>query len=211
MLDGDRTTRPPSKQPYDTIVERALEIGCFQKADELSGLVRLVGELEPRAVLEVGTCRGGTLFSWCALAHPEALVLSIDMPGGDFGGGSTDEQAEEMRKQFPRPGQAFALLRGDSHEEFTLSVVKDALGGRQLDFLFIDGDHTYEGVKLDFEMYGPLVRPGGMIAFHDVLAHPDVPECQVDQLWREIKDGYRHVEFVAEPDTWGGIGVLWQR
>jgi hypothetical protein len=33
--------------------------------------------------------------------------------------------------------------------------------------LFIDGDHRYEGVRRDFEMYSPLVGAGGLIAFHD--------------------------------------------
>jgi 2-keto-3-deoxy-L-rhamnonate aldolase RhmA len=39
--------------------------------------------------------------------------------------------------------------------------VKEVLGGQPLDYLFIDGDHTYEGVRKDFEMYGPLVRAAG--------------------------------------------------
>ena len=34
----------------------------------------------------------------------------------------------------------------------------------EIDFLFIDADHTYEGAKHDFETYGPLVRKGGIIA-----------------------------------------------
>ena len=36
-----------------------------------------------------------------------------------------------------------------------------------IDFLHIDGDHTYEGVKLDWELYSPKVRPGGYITVHD--------------------------------------------
>jgi predicted O-methyltransferase YrrM len=46
------------------------------------------------------------------------------------------------------------------------------LNEQNLDFLFIDGDHTYKGVKEDFEMYSPLVRKGGVIAFHDITKHP---------------------------------------
>jgi len=51
------------------------------------------------------------------------------------------------------------------------------------DFLFIDGDHTYEGVEGDFEMYSPLVRRGGIIAFHDIVPGP--PEnvgCLMNQI-----------------------------
>lgn len=37
----------------------------------------------------------------------------------------------------------------------------------QIDFLFIDGDHNYEGVKVDWDLYKPLLRDGSLIAFHD--------------------------------------------
>ena len=83
------------------------------------------------------------------------------------------------------------------------------LAGRQIDFLFIDGDHTYDGVKQDFEMYAPLVRPGGIVGFHDIAHHRPEANCQVDEFWSEIKENYEHKEFLADPDQrWAGIGVL---
>jgi predicted O-methyltransferase YrrM len=39
--------------------------------------------------------------------------------------------------------------------------------GRSIDFVFIDGDHRYEGVKGDWEAWSPLLVPGGVIALHD--------------------------------------------
>jgi cephalosporin hydroxylase len=42
-----------------------------------------------------------------------------------------------------------------------------------VDFLWIDGDHTYEGCKADYENYSPLVVPGGLIGIHDYNM-PDV-------------------------------------
>ena len=51
----------------------------------------------------------------------------------------------------------------------TLEAARGALEGRQVDVLFIDGDHAYDGVKRDYEMYGSLVRDGGVIAFHDIV------------------------------------------
>jgi predicted O-methyltransferase YrrM len=77
------------------------------------------------------------------------------------------------------------------------------------DFLFIDGDHSYEGVKQDFEMYSHLVTSGGLIAFHDTLQRPDAPNPGVAGFWKEIKSSYRHKEFTEEPYVWGGIGVVW--
>ena len=46
---------------------------------------------------------------------------------------------------------------------------KDALDDvkEPISFLYIDGDHTYEGVKSDFELWEPKVKIGGTIGFHD--------------------------------------------
>jgi predicted O-methyltransferase YrrM len=79
-----------------------------------------------------------------------------------------------------------------------------------VDFLFIDGDHTYEGVRRDFEMYSPLVREGGIIAFHDIVPGPPENVGGVPEFWNKIKTRYRHLEIVRD---WGqggfGIGVIY--
>ncbi|MEM4489080.1 MAG: class I SAM-dependent methyltransferase [Desulfurococcaceae archaeon] len=80
---------------------------------------------------------------------------------------------------FVKEMQGIHLIRADSHDPKTLEIVRKILGDRGLDFLFIDGDHTYEGVKKDFEMYSPLVEKGGMIAFHDIVEHPPKTGCEV--------------------------------
>jgi predicted O-methyltransferase YrrM len=87
--------------------------------------------------------------------------------------------------------------------------VKKILNGNQLDFLFIDGDHSYEGVKKDFEMYSPLVRKGGIIAFHDIVGHSLETGCEVEKLWKEIKNGFNFKELIKDINqNWAGIGVL---
>jgi GT2 family glycosyltransferase/glycosyltransferase involved in cell wall biosynthesis len=103
----------------------------------------------------------------------------------------------------------------DSHAPETRRTLEEVLAGRPIDLLFIDGDHTYYGASRDFALYAPLVSSEGTIAFHDILPHPDLRECKVDLLWREIKerDGFQSAEFVDPGDDhgwgqWGGIGVL---
>jgi predicted O-methyltransferase YrrM len=83
---------------------------------------------------------------------------------------------------------------------------KRLLSGRQIDLLFIDGDHTYEGVKKDWEMYSPLVRSGGLIVFHDVAGN--YGETQVKAFWDTIKTSYAHKEYMTHPEELYGIGVL---
>lgn len=42
-----------------------------------------------------------------------------------------------------------------------------------IDLLFIDGNHDYEAVLQDYEQWSPLIKTGGVIAFHDVVFDPD--------------------------------------
>jgi predicted O-methyltransferase YrrM len=185
--------------------------GAKQKLREFARMCRFVRGRQPRIVVEIGTMRGGTLWAWCRLAAEDALIVSIDLPGGDFGGGYDKSQASRIAT-YSRRGQRLHLIRGDSHAVATLSELKQTLSGRLIDLLFIDGDHTYEGVKQDYAMYAPLVTAGGMIAFHDIL--PCRPEDgDVHRLWEEIKSSEDWREFVAPEEQswrgrWGGIGVL---
>jgi predicted O-methyltransferase YrrM len=96
------------------------------------------------------------------------------------------------------------------HRKETLDKLRTILKKGEVDFLFIDGDHTYQGVKQDFQMYSPLVRKGGIVAFHDI-ATPDLTgECEVAKFWKEIKQSHNHVEVVEEKNQkWAGIGILY--
>ena len=65
------------------------------------------------------------------------------------------------------------------------------------------------GVSADFRDYAPLVRPGGLIAFHDIVDGPEENVGGVPRFWREIKGRYRHEELVKSWKQGGyGIGVI---
>ena len=177
----------------------------FQVVDELVRLIEDVKKLSPQTVLEIGTHRGGTLYLWARLARVDATLVSIDLPGGKFGGGYSPFRAPIYRR-FARERQKLHLMRADSHRESTLEGAKRLLAGQQIDLLFIDGDHTYEGVKKDWEMYSPLVRSGGLVVFHDVAGNYE--STQVKAFWDAIKTGYSHREYMTHPEGRYGIGVL---
>jgi len=189
-----------------------IDIRPAQVYEEILGLAEIVANLKPRRVLEIGTAGGGTLFIWCRLASDDATVISVDLPGGPFGGGYPMWRAV-LYRYFRKPQQKLHLIRGDSHDPRTLEKVEKILEGEELDFLFIDADHTYEGVRRDFEMYSPLVRRGGVVAFHDIVphdrAHDPYGQVGVPKFWNEIKSRYRHLEIVKDwSQGWAGIGVL---
>ena len=65
----------------------------YQNKEELTALVRDVRALRPQTVLEIGTAQGGTLFLWTRLAQADAVIVSLDLPGGRFGGGYPDRKS----------------------------------------------------------------------------------------------------------------------
>lgn len=153
----------------------------LQVRNEISELLRILDGIKPKVVVEIGTAGGGTLFLFCRIAAEDATIISIDFPDRRFGG-SYPVWKIPLYKEFRLRKQRLYLVRADSHSPETLLRVKNLLKGEKVDFVFIDGDHSYEGVKLDFEMYGPLVDNSGMVAFHDIVIHPKEVGCEVSKF-----------------------------
>lgn len=185
-----------------------------QDRGELTALTKAVADLKPRAIVEIGTRDGGTLLVWSRCSPLLARLVSIDLPGGIHGGGYPT-QRERFYRLFAegRPGLSFHLLRQDSQTEAAREAVISALDGQPIDFLFIDGDHRCAGVSRDYALYAPLVRPGGLIAFHDIRPNASDSSIEVWRLWDEIRaSGAVTREIIHEP--YGGrygIGVVEKR
>jgi predicted O-methyltransferase YrrM len=185
------------------LAKAARALGALQKWRELAPLIGLLRTRRLETVVEIGTARGGTLWLWCRLADQKAVIVSIDLA------------AAPGLRRYRAPRQTLRFLASDSHSAATREALVEILAGRPIDLLMIDGDHTYEGVRRDFELYSPLVAEGGLIAFHDIVRPSHQRSCRVDVFWNEIKGDYRHVEIRERPgdrawEEWGGIGVLFQ-
>ncbi|MBI5210003.1 MAG: glycosyltransferase [Elusimicrobia bacterium] len=185
-------------------------ISPTQVRSEIVGLLELLRERRPEVVIEIGTELGGTLFLFSRIAAPGATLVSVDLPGPLLGGGDGYCAARiPLYRSFALKGQTIHLVRGDSRDEGILARVQELLGGRKADLLFIDGDHSYDAVKSDFERYSPLVREGGMIAFHDIVPDPSTGDQESPRFWREIKAAHPVEEIVEDWDQKGfGIGLI---
>ena len=197
------------KRSVDEIIDMAMDfkttglyrVDSVQQREEILALANAVKAIKPATILEIGTCNGGTLFIWSNLASE--CVITCDL--------NRSKIRDELYRSFPPPdsGCEVTSLAGDSHRQEFFEKVKQSLNGRTVDFLFIDGDHTEEGVRSDYNMYSPLVRSGGIIAFHDILEKQPVPGNQVYYFWKEIKKSTNTEEFVKDYDQTGfGIGII---
>lgn len=179
-----------------------------QIKEEIYELCKLLHEITPKVMVEIGSAGCGTLFLFARVASPE-IIISVDLPSGPFGGGYPAWKIP-LCKSLAKNRNCIHLVRADSHDLGTLEGVKKILSDGKIDFLFIDGDHTYQGVKKDFEMYSQLVKSNGIIAFHDIVEHPPETGCEVARFWTEVKDSYKHVEIVKDwSQKWAGIGVIY--
>lgn len=185
--------------------------GAMQKHEEIQELVTRVAAIEPKIILEIGIGKGGTSWLWSKFKSVEKII-SIDLPGGPWGGGPSEQALTYIAQNSNCP---IEFILGDSQDAQCLDLVLSKLGGSSVDFLFIDGDHSYAGVKADYDRYSPLVRSGGLVAFHDICTHPPEANCHVDTLWEEmINNPEAHgicTAILSQPLGWGGIGVVEKR
>ena len=187
-------------------------ITTLQRKREITEFCKMIRHVKAKTILEIGTANGGTLFLLTRFSDKHSLVITMDLPESLFFRGF-DFKIRRFYKSFASNHQKVELINGDSHELSTLKKLKKVLKDRELDILFIDGDHSYEGVKKDFEMYSPLVRKGGLIVFHDIVVVP--PEIEknngVNKFWNEIKRNHEFKEIVDDWNQgWGGIGIIWK-
>ena len=179
-----------------------LAIAPLQLPSELERFLALVAAEHPRNVLEIGTGVGGTLYGLAWASDPAARILSLDLT-------IYPPQRRRLYRGFAANRRRVEVWAADSHLDSTHAEVQDHFGGGPLDLLFIDGAHAYESVSRDYALYGPLVREGGVIAFHDIVDGPHEAVGDVPRFWREIRgELVDPVEIIESPDQPGfGIGV----
>jgi len=181
-------------------------LGIFfiqQSQYEVYNLLQVLVQQRPKILLEIGSASGGTLFLFCHIASEDATLISLDMDNVLW--------KKLLFKYFSLGKQKIVVIKGDSHNPKIFNDIKKILGNCKIDFLFHDADHSYEEVKKDFELYSPLVRKGGIIAFHDIVTNSVICPYgwDVSKFWNEIKSRYNYMEIIENKNhITGGIGIL---
>ena len=188
----------------------------IQKKYEMIMLQEFLKDFRTEKILEIGSFRGGTTMLWAQMVAPyNGMVYTVDLEF-ELGGFIFADGSYYRRQVYnDSPYEKFVTeIAGNSHALEVIEKVKKQAG--MVDLLFIDGDHSYEGVKRDFENYFPLVKKGGYVVFHDItdtIVHRS-QGVFVSQLWNGIKNKYESWEFIDNNIYTGmlahcmGVGVL---
>lgn len=177
-------------------------VPAYQNVIEFGALWDLVASQPHARVLEIGSLFGGTLWYWSHLPQIEHLV-SVDVPSKSPHVRDGVREARRHWGEWFAPRVKFSDHPIDSQDPATVDLVAGELAGEQFDFAFIDGDHSYQGVRADWDAWTTLVRSGGIVAFHDTWPNGDRHEPGVVRWVDELRHRLPSIEW-TDPD---GVGI----
>lgn len=190
--------------------------GCpvpiYQDEGELNRLLELVKELKPKRILEIGSLHGGTLWYWMN-ASKGAEIVSVDSGVQRFDSRFTEIEHDRINlwpKWERETSCIITQIRADSTLPETVESVREYA---PFDFIFIDGGHDFNTAMSDWQNYWPMLKNGGLLAFHDI-AYPDNnrERYAVGKVWRGVRDNGKWQEIIREHNKEGiwGIGAMWK-
>ncbi|MDQ6755969.1 MAG: class I SAM-dependent methyltransferase [Bacteroidota bacterium] len=181
-------------------------ICVHQSKYEILQLIQKLKQKQPKVIVEIGTADGGTSLLLGRCLTRVDLVICIDLY----------VKNKKKLTYFLSP-KTVHTIDASSYSLGTVEKVHKILNGRTIDFLFIDGDHTYDGVSKDYKSYLNLLSNDGIVGFHDIV--PDYLTTfgrntgmwvgDVPKFWKEIKERNHFCEIIENSKQDGqGIGLL---
>jgi len=176
---------PIAKLPEEMIARwRAAEklgAGVVQHPAELARAWTRVRDTAPEAFLEIGSESGGALYVYAGACAKGTRIVAVDDGRTPKHQTTLKRIVDQLRKEDFKANIVFGDSHADETQQAALGFLKEAKEAKEIGFLHIDGDHSEKGALRDWKDYAPLVRPGGLIAVHDI----DMPA--VRKAWKTIK------------------------
>jgi predicted O-methyltransferase YrrM len=160
---------PYHNLPAEAWVQKQIEYGNTASPSG-EGLIEPINELKGKLVgVEIGVCLANTTEAFVKGIKNLKKLYAIDNYPifVDLGGENLNEERQDLMKKAAKekliPYKDKVEFLNVTSEEF-VKTLKD----ESLDFVFIDGDHSFEGALKDFQNYYPKIKKGGIFAGHDI-------------------------------------------
>lgn len=164
----------------------------------------LVRNLRPRRLVELGVSLGTSFFAFCQAVKDGGLgteLVAVDTWEGDV---HTGNYGPGHLEHFDRVWRArFGGLRVRQVKR-PFDEARAEVPAGSVDILHLDGCHTYEAARHDYDTWAGSLRRGGVILFHDIAVRDDGRGFGIYRLWEELKAGFPTAEFAHS----FGLGVL---
>ena len=174
-------------------------IRTLQRKEELDALLDILKERKVKYLLEIGYYQGGTACSFDSVIL-EGKIISIDL----FGVYNTRHfnNVHWLIVKDSKTPEAKMMV-----ESIMTELIDDYQVHRKFDVIYIDGDHSYNGVKSDVANYKNMLAKGGIMVFDDICNR------EVRRAYEETIGGLEHKEIIIHDSTdsedWNGIGIIY--
>jgi predicted O-methyltransferase YrrM len=178
---------------------------CLQVYDELYAFETFLSKYRPNNILEIGSYMGATF--WLMCQYSTGYKVSIDLCPPEW---------HEERQRFKLFSDGVILIDTASQLPVTVNRVIEQTQNSKFDLIFIDGEHGFDKVMEDFNIYSKFLSNRGVVVFHDIHPNHKFKDTYgVRQVWdgligqkMEIISNGKHPNMkLGQPSNCGGIGI----
>lgn len=160
----------------------------------------IVQKCRPTVFVELGVYTGNSYFAFCQSIAKHKLntkAFGVDSWQGDIHMGPQSPAIYDFVSAQNREYGEFSKLIRKTFDE----ALSD-FAPKSIDLLHLDGTHTYDEVRNDFQNWLPKLRDGAIVLFHDTNVYKQ--NFGVHKFWKEVKEEFPSFEFLHS----NGLGVL---